>query len=173
MQAGLDGFRLAEERRQGAFAGQIAASDQVRAWAGLPTTGGVTLYYGGLSSATFAGTGPLADLDYAYAFGGPVVSGYLRERAWFGPTRTVFEPWPYVPGDIYGYRFVQPVRQPVGQWQGQTGPNRWESHPIYDPPVPAITPQPAVESPLLDGTPYATEQVTPPPGLPRRESREH
>lgn len=164
IQAGLDAFRLAEERRQQAFAGQIAANDQVRAWAGLPTTRGVMLYYG---------TPPLADLDHAYAYGGPVVGGYLRERTWFGRTRTVFEPWPYVPGDIYGYRWEQPVRQPIGQWQGQTGENRWESHPIYDPPLPNLLPQPIVESPLLDGTPYATERDVIPPGTPRRESREH
>lgn len=155
IQAGLDAFRLAEERRQAAFAGQIAANDQVRAWAGLPTTRGVTLYYG---------SPPVADLDYAYAFGGPVVGGYLRERTWFAPTRTVFEPWPLVPGDIYGYPLAFPVRQPVGQWQGQTAPNRWESHPIYVPPVAEVMPQPVVESPLLNGTPYAT---------PKRESREH
>lgn len=164
IQAGLDAFRLAEERRQQAFAGQIAANDQVRAWAGLPTTRGVTLYYG---------TPPLADLDYAYALGGPVVGGYLRERTWFGRTRTIFEPWPYVPGDIYGYRWVQPVRQPIGQWQGQTGENRWESHPIYDPPLPNLLPQPVVESPLLDDTPYASEGSSIRPGTPRRESREH
>jgi hypothetical protein len=159
IQAGLDAYRLAEERRQVAFAGQIAANDQVRAWAGLSTTQGATLYYG-----SALGGPPLAGLDYAYAFGGPVVGGYLRERTWFGRARTVFEPWPLVPGDIYGYQLAFPVRQPVGQWQGQTGPNRWESHPIYDPPVANVMPQPVVESPLLNGTPY---------GTPKRESREH
>src|SRR5207237_8435661 len=62
----------------------------------------------------------------------------------------------YVPGDIWGYgAYYQPARQPIGQQQSQTGPNRWESHPVYDPPLTPYQPLPPVDSPLLDRTPYA------------------
>ena len=54
----------------------------------------------------------------------------LQPRNLGGPD--VFEPWPYVPGDIWGYRYVNPVRQPIGQRQVQTSPTRWESFPIYE-----------------------------------------
>ena len=147
IQAGLDAFRLAEEQRQHALANQLAVNEQVRAWSGIPCAGGTTVLYG------YPLAGPIADLDYAYAYG-------PRFRR-FGPlvppgaaALTVFEPWAYVPGDIYGYSYIPPVRQPIGQWQGQTGPNRWESHPVYAQPLPNVRPLPEVASPLLDGTPY-------------------
>ena len=41
----------------------------------------------------------------------------------------------------------------------QTGENRWESHPVYDPPLPHYRALPPVDSPLLDGTPYETPRV--------------
>ena len=150
IQAGLDAFRLAEEQRQAALANQLAVNQQMRAWAAIPLARGYTTYYSYPGYAVPA-LSPV-DLDYAYAYGGP--------RYGF-PVRTVFEPWPVIPGDIYGYTYIAPLRQPVGQWQGQTGPRRWESHPVYDPPLPALAPQPVVESPLLDKTPYATPRSGP------------
>ncbi len=60
------------------------------------------------------------------------------------------------PGAMLTYGYYQPARQPIGQVQTQTGPNRWESHPIYNPPLTAYQPLPPVDSPLLDRTPYAT-----------------
>ena len=150
IQAGLDAFRLAEEQRQAAVAAQLATNAQVRAGSGLAMTSGTTIYYGN--------PGQLAtmDLDFAYAY------GYRR----FVPSTrlSVFEPWPLVPGDIYGYVITPAVRQPIGQWQGQTGPRRWESHPVYDPPPAIVRPLPEVETPLLDRTPYST---------PRRGPREY
>lgn len=154
IQAGLDAFRLAEERRQAAIANQLATNDQMRAWSGLPMRRGQTTYYGYPGSGY---PGGWANLDYAYAYPAP--------RRW--GVQTVFEPWPLVPGDIYGYTYIATLRQPVGQWQGQTGPNRWESHPVYDPPLPAFQPQPLVESPLLDKTPYASPDVAPPASPPK------
>jgi hypothetical protein len=179
IQAGLDAFRLAEEKRQVAVAQQLFLNDQMRFWNGYPTSRGETIYYGYPSPAAMyaygfaAPSAPLANLDYAYAYGaGPLWGGF--RRSWAGPL-AVFQPWPYVPGDIYGYRaHYQPARQPIGQTQMQTGPNRWESHPVYDPPLTEYRPLPPVDSPLLDHTPYASPQVifppveTAPPELPAR-----
>jgi hypothetical protein len=155
VQAGLDAFRLAEEKRQAAVAMQLATNAQMRAWSGLPLARGTSTYYGfaGVESGRLP---VLMDLDFAY--------GIAYRRFVPGDRLSVFEPWPLVPGDIYGVVVAPPVRQSVGQWQGQTGPRRWESHPIYDPPFPAYRPLPEVESPLLDKTPYTT---------PRRGPREY
>jgi len=163
IQAGLDAFRLAEEQRQARVAQQLAQTDQFKFWAGLPTSRGEVIYYG-YPPPYAAAMYPRAGLDYVYAYG--------YGRYGYRPP-TVFEPWPYVPGDIYGYRDYRPIRQPIGQWQGQTGPNRWESHPVYDPPLADYRPLPSVDSPLLDGTPYAApreiippEEAAPPPPAP-------
>jgi hypothetical protein len=139
IQAGLDAFRLAEERRQAAASLQVTHNNVVRWWGGYP-------------SAL-----PAASLEYVYAYGN--YPPYLPPGA--AAPLTVFQPWPYVPGDIYGYTYYIPVRQPVTQAQVQTGPNRWESHPVYNPPLPELRPLPLVDSPLLNGTPYAAP--APPP----------
>jgi hypothetical protein len=181
IQAGLDAFRLAEEQRQVGVAQQLSLNDQMRFWNGYPTSRGATIYYGYLSPAAaaaypyagmpnaYAGApygypaslygyaGPLltrANLDYTYAYGaGPLWGGYGSG----GYPLSVFQPWPYLPGDIYGYgAYYAPARQPIGQQQLQTGPNRWESHPVYDPPLTNYQPLPPVDSPLLDRTPYST-----------------
>jgi hypothetical protein len=174
IQAGVDAYRLAEEKRQAGVSQQLFLNDQMRFWNGYPTSSGQTIYYG--NSSPYYGYGnvgygnygyatPLlnrANLDYTYAYGaGPAVGGY--GPGWGGPL-AVFQPWPYVPGNIYGYpAYYQPARQPIGQQQTQTGPNRWESHPVYDPPLTPYRPLPPVDSPLLSGTPFASPQEGLPP----------
>lgn len=158
IQAGLDAFRLAEEQRQAAVATQLATNAQMRAWSGLPLARGSTILYGYPPAVAAPIVGPavtpaVMDLDFAY--------GVAYGRFVPGPRFSVFEPWPVIPGDIYGFVVTPTVRQPVGQWQGQTGPRRWESHPVYDPPLPDFRPLPEVESPLLDKTPYATPRSGP------------
>jgi hypothetical protein len=168
IQAGYDAYQLGEERRRANIGYQLYLNDQLKYWSGIPTSRGETIYYGvpGSFAAGYYGNAvplvPPANLDYTYAYGrfGPRGYGALGP-GWVGP-QTVFEPWPYVPGDIWGYTYYSPMRQPVGQHQEQTGPNRWESHPVYDPPLPNYRPLPPVDSPLLDGTPYAT-RVPPAP----------
>jgi len=163
-QAGLDAFRLGEEKRRANLDQQLFLNEQMKVWAGIPTATSETIYYGGYGAATYGSpyATPLApgmSLSYAYGYGGrPIL-----DRS--GQPLSVFEPWPYVPGDIYGYRYsMTPVRQPIGQRQIQTGDNRWESHPVYAAPLTPYRPLPPVDSPLLDRTPYAT----PPPFAPER-----
>jgi hypothetical protein len=181
IQAGLDAFRLAEEKRQAAVADQLYLNDTMRFYAGYPTSRGQTIYYGYLSPAAMYAYGFVApppafsSLDYAYAY--PAVPSWAAYPAWRGGP-AVFTPWPYVPGDIYGYpMYYQPARQPIGQTQVQAGPNRWESHPVYDPPLTQYQPLPPVDSPLLDRTPYATPRELPayelPPPPPASQGKLH
>jgi hypothetical protein len=151
IQAGLDAYRLAEERRRGAIADQLYFNDEMRAWAGLPTSRGETIYYG-LYGPRYGYAYPPTGLDFRYAYGLP--------RYAFRPL-TVFEPWPIVPGDIYGYPAYTPVRQPIGQHQEQTGPNRWESHPVYDPPITPYRPLPPVVDAPTEPPPAADQSVIP------------
>jgi hypothetical protein len=145
IQAGLDAYHLGEEKRQGAVNQQIVLNDQMRYWNGYPTSRGETLYYGYMSPAALAA--------YGYSGYGP----------WSG-----FQLGPWMGSGLWGTPYYfQPARQPIGQQQIQVSPNRWESHPIYDPPLTMYRPQPPVDSPLLDRTPYATSTPTPtavPPG---------
>jgi hypothetical protein len=172
IQAGLDAFQLAEERRQANLQNQIYYNDAARAAAGLPTTRGETIYY--YSPYRNYGVIPW---DAAYAYGGTYgysSAGPFGRRTVTYSTGPVFTPWPYVPGDIYGYRTYPQVRQPVGQRQVQIDENTWESHPVYDPPVTPYRPLPPVDSPLLRNTPFATEPAPPAaeevPPLPRRST---
>ena len=43
--------------------------------------------------------------------------------------------------DIWGYPWFDYVEQPIGRTRIQTGPHRWESHPIY--PGPYLAPAPS------------------------------
>jgi len=139
IQAGLDAFRLAEEKRQGALNQQIFLNDQLRFWNGYPTSRGETIYYGYMSPAALA--------NYGYGGYGP----------WTG-----FQLGPWMGSGLWGTPYYyQPARQPIGQQQIQINPNRWESHPVYDPPITAYNAQPPVTSPLLDRTPYASPAATP------------
>jgi hypothetical protein len=74
-----------------------------------------------------------------------------------GETIYYYDPYYYGgyggPGYVYGY--APPlVRQPIGRTEVQTGPNRWESHPVYDPPLTPYRASPPVNSPWLYGTPH-------------------
>ena len=161
IQAGLDAYQLAEERRRANIDQQLYLNDQMKAWSGLPTSRGETIYYGyGAPFSAYGswyGSGYSVSREFAYAYGPRT----YYHRGW-NRYPTVFEPWPYIPGDIYGYQGSYPVRQPVGQHQEQTGPNRWESHPVYDPPLPQFRVLPPVELPLHE----LPADAEPPPPIP-------
>ena len=70
--------------------------------------------------------------------------------------------WPYAIGRIDGYGFYDAVRQPIGRREVQTGPNRWESFPIY---------AEDVERPVAPLAPPAIEVPAPPPP-PKPQGRE-
>ena len=68
----------------------------------------------------------------------------------------VFQPWPRVPGDIYGYPYYGAVRQPAGHEKTYTSPNGYVYRPLYEKPQP----QP---QPRIDGSP---ESIPAPPSEP-------
>jgi hypothetical protein len=52
--------------------------------------------------------------------------------AGFGPRfPNPFEPWPRVPGDIWGYPQGRPIVHPVGHESVQVSNTRWISRPVY------------------------------------------
>lgn len=166
IQAGYDAYQLGEEKRQRNVGQQIYLNDRMRAL----TTPLATYGYGYGPYASTYGVMP-ASRDYAYAYGnspGLYYPGYGSRFS--NRPLTVFEPWPYVPGDIWGDFYTPPLRQPVAQVQTQTGPNRWESHPVYNPPLYAYSVLPPVNSKALDKTPYATERPAVAP-VPRSSPR--
>lgn len=56
----------------------------------------------------------------------------MRLTGWYGSYLPgVFEPWPMIPGGIWGYPILNPIRQSVGQRSYQAGPDRWISEPVY------------------------------------------
>lgn len=160
IQAGVDAYNLAEERRRADLAAQVQTSDYLQS--GAYGRGSTIYYYPGVWGGT-------RETAYAYPFGG-VYAARAVSAARLGYASGPFEPWPTVPGDIWGFgNTPRPVRQPIGQRQVQTGPNRWESHPVYDPPLTQHEILPPLASPLLRNTPFANPEPSQPPPLERRE----
>jgi len=126
IQAGFDAHAYHERLRLDQVNRHLWLLDQMRWWSAFPRRSGYFFP-------------PAPGLDAAYAYG---TSG----SGWGGG---VFSPWPHVPGDLYGYRLTEGVPQSIGQRHIQTGPNRWESHPVYAndlvarPPAPPSLTRPA------------------------------
>ena len=99
-------------------------------------------------------------LDYRYAYPGRRAArrawSYQRWHSRYGYPG-VFEPWPLVPGDIYGYPYTPRVEQPLGHKVIQTGPNSYIYRPVY-------------ESDLAQ--PKDNRQPTPAPPVPEAPSAE-
>ena len=81
-----------------------------------------------------------------------------RFDPWFDSPYVPYRPdagwggWPYAVGRIDGYGFYDAIRQPIGRRQVQTGPNRWESFPIY---------AEDVEKPVVPLSPPVVERSAP------------
>jgi hypothetical protein len=150
--AGIDAYNRAEEQRRFTVSQQRALNEDLRARSYLPP--GPVMYYGpsigygyssGYSNYGYAGS------SYGYTRRWPL--GYRRyeERVVARPiVPTVVWPNRYYGINSYTYPFKLPVRQPVGQQQIQTGPNRWESHPVYAEPLPKYPVTPPIENDPLE-----------------------
>lgn len=137
--ARVDPFAIHESARRRDIQRQLDLISDMKWFAGLPTNRAKLVYYA-------------PSLESIY---GGFPARHRRHRA-----LTMFEPWPYVPGDIWGYSYVNPVPQPIGQHQVQTGPGRWESYPVYA--------QPLLPSPL-PSQPRVPEEVPRGPSTGARE----
>jgi len=74
------------------------------------------------------------DMETAYAYGPPRAYRSGAERSPVTVYRSysgVFEPWPVVPGDIYGYPYVERIEQPSGHTVVPYGPNGYYYGPVY------------------------------------------
>lgn len=119
IQASEDAYQYHEAQRQASIDRQIATNQQLQWYRGAPNA--------------FAGQYVYRDppsLSFAYATGRRGIFGGFRQRQ-VVVTGDIFTPWPYIPGDIWGTYDSGYVRQSIGRREVQTGPNRWESHPIY------------------------------------------
>ena len=150
LQAGQDAYERGEAVRQQRIADQAYLNDAIQDW----RAGSVVFYrpYGAVGGYGYAGNGLRGDVDYGATWGGGV-GGYgaygYQGGYGLGGFRSPYYVTPLDPGAAGYYQrsttsgvyrpgaaivvpaYPTPLRQPIGQWTGQTGPNRWESHPVY------------------------------------------
>jgi len=63
---------------------------------------------------------------------------WTRDRLYFGD---VFEPWPFIPGDIWGWPYDQRIENPIGHTLEPRGDNGYVYRPLYaGPTAPGATP---------------------------------
>jgi hypothetical protein len=138
-QPGWSNYGLYESQRRDAIARQLGIQEDLRAQSGLP-------------SRVFPGLQPYS-LESIYAG----LATPLGARSWGGPH--VFEPWPLVPGDIYGRQFDFGTQTPLGHVTTYTGPNSYVYEPYYA--APQATPAPV--RPLRSAIPLELPRMPPPP----------
>lgn len=152
-QAGSDAARRYDAKQRQAIALQLRTIDQMKWYSAVGASGFGVEYYRNPPS-----------LDYVYGTGRwSTYNGYGPEPP---ASQDIFLPWPYVPGDIWGYRWNATVRQPIGRREFQTGPNRWESHPVYADELRPTPPGTLVEEPSSE--PPAAEAMPARPSRPRQ-----
>lgn len=138
IRGGRDSYEYGEARRQAQINRQLSTIDALEARRALPPIG-----IGGYAPS----------VDYLYIEGRRGLFGRYRERVYYGTDP--FGPWPYAPAGVGAY--VSPrVPQSIGQRQIQTGPNRWESHPIYEEPVRPAQAEIELPSPVVVPRPSPT-----------------
>lgn len=149
MDAAWDSYQRAEARRRQSLGLQLEANDALAWRAGAPT---------------YAPYPP--DLETIYAYGPPRA---YRGGLWRSPVTAyrgypgVLEPWPFVPGDIYGYPYVDRVEQPRGHVVIPYGLNGYYYGPVYDRDLlPRVVPPAIAEPPAAEKPSKAPPQAIPP-----------
>jgi tetratricopeptide (TPR) repeat protein len=134
--AGAEAYALAESGRQAALARQFEALHLARWLGGLPplgAAGGPWAASPRVSGAWTPAAGT-ASLEYLYAH--PGGAGAATRSPW---PRSVFEPWPIVPGDVYGWPYYGFVVQPSGHRIVWWGANAYTYEPVYETPDGVLT----------------------------------
>jgi len=149
--AGQEAHQYHETRRREQVRRHLETIDEMKWYAGLAYGEDETIYYRGEPAYSARRYWPSRESVYAYGRRGV----YPRRGYPYSARRlNVFEPWPFVAGDLWDRPYYHPVPQPIGQRHVQTGPNRWESHPVYAPEDrPAPPREPAVEAPPAPAIP--------------------
>jgi len=132
-EASRESYWFFESQRQANTQRQIGWIDTMRWLSGLPSR------YTGLRNS------PSLAAIYSGATEGLVPGGY------------VFEPWPYVPGDIYGFQWDGLGSQPIGNQVTFGGPNRYSFRPLYPADAPPGTPPGAMVTPPVASLPFAPD----------------
>lgn len=139
IKASADSYSYAETRRRHDIRRQIEWNDESRVRLGIPPHFDNTVGYVGLP------VGPPAGFETPFGYGYGVgrsyefgYGGYSTSRLGrFGRLARKFVGYPPRPTTDRSYLalfpYYSPTPQPIGQRQVQTGPNRWESHPVYAP----------------------------------------
>ena len=172
LDASRDAYQRAEKQRRAAIDRQLQSMEDTVWYSGVPGDNG---YRPSLESIYAYG---------GYVYGPPRVFRRSERGAYRSPYRYpyrypyypgpyVFEPWPLVPGDIYGYPYVDRVEQPLGHKVIRTGPNSYIYRPVYasdlkplESPIPA-PPQAQPREPVPDaGVPEVRQPALVPPAVP-------
>ncbi|MDA7979021.1 MAG: hypothetical protein MPJ50_09670 [Pirellulales bacterium] len=103
LQAGLEAHRIAEQQRLNAAARQLGWNNEMRRRSALPPRQA----YDGPGAVGVSPSGTLADS--------------VMQAPWL-PLSNV---------DLFGYRYDNPIRQPMGMESIQRSPTTWESRPVY------------------------------------------
>ena len=141
--AGLDAYNRAEEQRRFTISQQRALNEDLRARSYLPP--GPVAFYGPSSGYGYSSS------SFGYSSRGPLGFRRYDEREIVRPiVPAVVWPNRYYGINTYTYPFKAPLRQPIGQQQTQTGPNRWESHPVYAEPLPRFPVTPPIANDPLE-----------------------
>jgi len=190
LQAGQDAYGDAEAQRRAKIGRQLILEDQIQAQNTWSDPQGKYRpvqpeSYGPIRPQVYLGP-TLADV-YAYpqsaivyynaapATPTPVASG--GNSATFAAPVPVFQPWPRVPGDIWGTPYYGYVRQPIGHVKIWTGRLSYIYKPVYAAPAmesaaastpPLVPPAGASERSRMNSTPPSpgSSQIAPPPPKP-------
>lgn len=185
IQAGVDSYRLAEEQRRAKLGAQLYLNDAFGYRSFAPGGPGVTTFYRVPAAVVTPGFGVQTYSTQTYggpfgvgvgtyssttSFYGP--GGYYSPGGYYGATVGPMYAYPDSPAVYGGYIYPTAplVRQPIGRREVQTGPNRWESHPVYDPPLPDYPVPYAPTSPITPPV-VVSPQVSPSDRVIRSEPR--
>lgn len=138
LDASRDAYQRAENERRRAIDRQTELNDEMVWYSGHPgfdrdPPGLDTIYaYGPTHGRRRVGRGTVRLGVHFGHFGGyPHPLSHPRNGAPWAAPWGVFEPWPFVAGDIYGYPYLDHVEQPLGHKVIRTGPNGYIARPVY------------------------------------------
>jgi len=159
LDASRDAYERVDRKRRQAIDRQVQLNDEMVWYSGHPGYDRVppgldTIYaYGHTQGGRPVGRRTVR-LGFFGSFGYPRHLSHPRHGAPWVASWGVFEPWPFVPGDIYGYPYLDRVEQPLGHKVIATGPNSYIARPVHasdledkGPPPPAAD-QPAAPEPI-------------------------